>query len=236
MSRTGLRVVGTALDHARIHHLGTDDRSSQRVRLVDAALRCIARQGTAKTTADDIAREAGVSRATLYRTFPGGNKAVIGAVVETEVARLFSGLGVAMGDAADLEEVLVSGMVGAAGWLTDHEALGYCIENEPDVILPALAFDEMDRLLEVASSFLAPFFGRWLEPDQAVRAAEWAVRIVISYLVNPSEGGDLTDADQARRLVRTFVIPGIQALRAAEPAGPATSLSSSLALTEEGTS
>ena len=32
---------------------------------------CIARWGTAKTTLDDIAREAGCSRATIYRLFPG---------------------------------------------------------------------------------------------------------------------------------------------------------------------
>ena len=32
----------------------------RRVRVVDAALACIARQGTAKTTLDDVAREAGL--------------------------------------------------------------------------------------------------------------------------------------------------------------------------------
>ena len=95
-----------------VHHLGADDRSSTRVRIVDATLRCLARQGLAKTTIDDIAREAKLSRATLYRTFPGGKDAIVAAVVETEVARLFSSLAVVMGEAADLEDVLVAGMVG----------------------------------------------------------------------------------------------------------------------------
>src|SRR6185437_2489660 len=84
---------------ATVRHLGTDDRSTPRVRIVDAALRCLARQGVAKTTADDIAREAGLSRATLYRAFPGGKDGVLHAVVETETARLFSELAVAMGEA-----------------------------------------------------------------------------------------------------------------------------------------
>ena len=35
-------------------------------RLLDAAASCYARFGLAKTTAEDVAREAGVSRATLY--------------------------------------------------------------------------------------------------------------------------------------------------------------------------
>jgi AcrR family transcriptional regulator len=41
-------------------------------RVVDAALRCLAREGLRGTTVDDIASDAGVSRATLYRAFPGG--------------------------------------------------------------------------------------------------------------------------------------------------------------------
>src|SRR3974390_501568 len=94
-----------------VRHLGTDDRSSQRVRIVDATLRRMATHGVRKTTLDDVAREAGVSRATLYRTFPGGKEAVLAAVVETEAARFFSALAVVMGEAHDLEDVLVAGMV-----------------------------------------------------------------------------------------------------------------------------
>ena len=112
-----------------------------RVRVVDGGLRCLARQGIAKTTVDDMAREAGVSRATLYRTFPGGKEGVLAAVVETEVARLFSALAVAMGEAHDLEDVLVAGMVEAARRLAGHPALRYLLAHEPDVVLPHLAFD-----------------------------------------------------------------------------------------------
>jgi AcrR family transcriptional regulator len=200
---------------ATIRRLGTDDRSSQRVRIVDAALRCLARQGIAKTTADDIAREAGLSRATLYRAFSDGKDGVLHAVVETETARLFSDLAVAMGEARDLEELLVAGLTGAARALSAHPALGYLLAHEPGVVLPHLAFDRMDRVLDVASSFASPFLGRWLEPEQAARAAEWAVRILVSYLLCPRVGADLRDPAQARRLVGTFVIPGIQALRIA---------------------
>ncbi len=175
-------------------------------------LRCLARQGTLKTTLDDVAKEAGLSRATLYRQFPGGKDAVMAAVVETEVARFYSSLAVAMGEARDLEEALVAGMVEAARRISEHRALAYLFELEPGVLLPHLAFGEMDKLLYEASRFAAPFFARWLEPMQASRAAEWAARIVITYVTNPTERTDLRDAGDARRLVRTFVMPGIQAL------------------------
>jgi AcrR family transcriptional regulator len=198
-----------------LRHLGADDRSSTRVRMVDAALACLARQGLAKTTVDDIAREAGFSRATLYRTFPGGKDAVVAAMVETEVARLFSSLAVVMGEATDLEDVLVAGMVESARRLSGHGALAYLLIHEPDVILPRLVFADMDRLLFTAGDFAAPFFARWLSPEEASRAAEWAVRIVVTYLSDPAPDTDLSDPDDTRALVRAFVMPGILALRSA---------------------
>jgi AcrR family transcriptional regulator len=206
-----------------LRHLGADDRSSTRVRFVDAALACLARQGLGKTTVDDIAREAGFSRATLYRTFPGGKDAVIAAVVETEVARLFSSLAVVMGEATDLEDVLVAGMVESARRLSGHDALAYLLIHEPDVILPRLIFAEMDRILFSAGDFAAPFFARWLSPDEASRAAEWAVRIVLAYLADPAPGTDLSDPEDTRALVRAFVMPGILALRSAPMTPTATS-------------
>jgi AcrR family transcriptional regulator len=209
-----------------LRHLGADDRSSTRVRMVDAALACLARQGLGKTTVDDIAREAGFSRATLYRTFPGGKDAVIAAVVETEVARLFSSLAVVMGEATDLEDVLVAGMVESARRLSGHGALAYLLIHEPDVILPRLIFAEMDRILFTAGDFAAPFFARWLSPDEASRAAEWAVRIVLTYLADPAPGTDLSDPGETRALVRAFVMPGILALRSAS-ASTSTSTSTS---------
>jgi len=219
--RAELQVVGArelgpsvaAQPTATVVHLGADDQTSPRVRVVDAALVCLARQGLAKTTVDDIARQAGVSRATLYRTFPGGKDAVLAAVSETEVARFFSALGVAMGEAKDLEDVLVAGMVEATRYLSSHEALLNLLAREPGVVLPHLAFARMDRVLRVASDFCAPFFARWLEPDQAARAAEWAARIVMSYLACPSERFDLSRPEGARALVDQYVLPGIQAQR-----------------------
>jgi len=196
-----------------VRHLGADDRSSTRVRIVDGALGCLARQGIAKTTVDDIARSSGVSRATVYRTFPRGKEGILAAVVETEVARLFSSLAVAMGEATDLEDVLVAGMVESARWLRNHAALAYLLEHEPGAVLPHLTFGELDRVLLAAGDLAAPFFARWLEPEQASRAAEWAVRIVLAYCSGPPAGTDLTDPNDARALVRTFVMPGILALR-----------------------
>ncbi len=196
----------------------SDRHSPHRVRIIDATLACLARHGTLKTTVDDIARQAGVSRATVYRVFPGGRDEILAAVVDTEMARLFSALGVCLGEATDLAEALVSGIVEASTRVQKHVALAYLVEHEPEVVLGHLAFDESDRLLTTASRFTAPFLARWMSSNEAGRVAEWATRIVLSYAVAPSSTVDLTDPDHARHLVETFVLPGIRALHAVEVA------------------
>ena len=54
-------------------------------RVLDAALACVARVGVAKTTLDDVAKEAGCARATVYRCFPG-RQALMRAVLDREIA------------------------------------------------------------------------------------------------------------------------------------------------------
>ena len=194
-------------------------QSPHRVRIIDGALVCLARHGTVKTTVDDVARESGVSRATVYRAFPGGRDEILEAVVDTEMARLFSALGVRLGTAEDLTEALVGGIVEASVRLRDHAALHFLVEHEPGLILGHLAFADSDRLLATASRFTAPFLARWMPPPEAERVAEWAARIVLSYAISPSDRTDPCDPAQAARMVATFVLPGIDALLSAA-AGP----------------
>jgi len=191
------------------------DQSPHRVRIIDGTLVCLARHGSAKTTVDDIARESGVSRATVYRAFPGGRDEILGAVVDTEMARLFSALGVRLGNADDLGAALVGGIVVASTRLRDHVALHFLVDHEPGIILGHLAFADSDRLLSIASKFTAPFLARWMSPDEAERVAEWAARIVLSYAIAPSTHLDPCDEADATRLVTTFMLPGIEALRSA---------------------
>ncbi|MBV8462996.1 MAG: TetR/AcrR family transcriptional regulator [Acidimicrobiales bacterium] len=216
---SGLRVVDPVPLPAALGGAGPDGQASpHRVRVVDAALACLARYGTAKTTVDDIARQAGLSRATIYRTFPGGREEILAAVVDTEAARFFSALGVRLGEASDLGEALVAGIVEASTRIRDHVALSYLVVHEPETILGHLAFRDSDRLMHAASRFTAPFLARWLRPAEAGRVAEWATRIVLSYALSPSPHTDLCDPEQAAHVVDTYVLPGVRALhRAATP-------------------
>src|SRR2546423_4480675 len=107
------------------------DPSSPEERVVDAALRCIARWGVAKTTLDDVAREAGCSRATVYRLFPGGKDGLIDTVVHLEVKRCLEALAAELAAATDLEDLLVRGIAHASRTLREHAALQFVLAYEP---------------------------------------------------------------------------------------------------------
>jgi AcrR family transcriptional regulator len=181
----------------------------QEERIVDAALACIGRWGTTKTTLDDVARQARCSRATVYRLFPGGKDAVLDAVARTELARFFDALSRRLALAETPEDVFVAGMTEAGRRVRDHQGLQFLLAYEPGVILPRLAFGRADEVLRHASAFAAPYLERWMSPDDARRAAEFATRLTLSYSICPSGEVDLTDEESVRGLVRTFVLPSL---------------------------
>jgi hypothetical protein len=113
--------------------------------------------------------------------------------------------------ADDLEDLLVAGVTYAARSIRDHAALQFLLAHEPEVVLPLVAFDRLDVVLDHAAVFCGP----WLEPhvgrEWAPRAAEWLTRMVLSYSLVPADGFDLANEADARRFVRSFVLPGLTA-------------------------
>ena len=62
----------------------------------------------AKVTIDDIAAEAGTSRATLYRMFPGGKEVLFDCLRVQELEDFFTRLAGHLDHAPDLEDLLTS--------------------------------------------------------------------------------------------------------------------------------
>ena len=178
--------------------------------LADGALRCIARWGLSKTTLEDVAREAGVSRATVYRAFPGGGKdALFAALADRELRRLTSAVGAVIEGADDVEDAVVAAITTAAGHLDAHAAFQFLLAHEPGLVLPHLAFHRLDALLARVRVVGAPMLARFLPASDAAELAEWIARFVISHLCSPAAGVQLTDDTSVRRLVRAFVLPGL---------------------------
>src|SRR5471030_1169447 len=85
------------------------DPLTLRDRVLAATYRCVARFGLAKTTMEDVVKESGLSRATIYRQFPGGRDEVLLETVGWELSNYFNALADHVRDAPDLVQLLERG-------------------------------------------------------------------------------------------------------------------------------
>jgi AcrR family transcriptional regulator len=177
-------------------------------RAVQGVLDCVARHGLTKTTFDDVAREAGCARATLYRYF-GGKQALVGLTVTREAARIAAGIRDSADAEPTFEDAVVAIVVRAARELREHESLQFLFAFEPEVVLPHVTFDAGNRFLVAAGAVIAPALTRFLQAERAERAGEWLARVVLTHAMSPTSPIDLTDESAARSLVRQFVLPGL---------------------------
>ncbi|HEX5587999.1 MAG TPA: helix-turn-helix domain-containing protein [Acidimicrobiia bacterium] len=174
---------------------------------------CIARVGLAKTTMDDAARAAGVSRATVYRLFPGGRDELLRETVAWEMTRFFAHLGEELGSASDFAEFLARAIPMARDELVRHEVLQKVLETEPDRLIPLITV-EQHRLIAYISAYFRPLLERDRERG-VVRAdadlaqgAEYVARMALSLVASPGRH-DLDDPSEVHRLVRRELLGGL---------------------------
>ena len=174
-------------------------------RVLDAARRCVDRWGLSKLTIDDVAAEAGVSRATLYRLFPGGKDVMFDALRVRELQEFFSG----MRDDLHHVESLLDFSVQVAGYaireMRNDEHLAMMLATEEGTALKSLTVEGLPRILRVASEYITPLIGEFLAPEESAVYVELLARLVISYFLAPSEHFDLADPESATNLFRPFV-------------------------------
>lgn len=183
-------------------------------RALDAAVELVARWGVAKTTLGDVARTGAMSRATLYRTFPGGKDELFDLLARREVARVLAVATDACDAAPDLGTALTDGLHAAARHLAGHGAVRFVLDHEPELAVPVLGFSGTDRLLRLVARAVAPHLVRFFGPDDLDGpswAAEWCARLFLSSLVNPTPGWDLTERTVCADLVHRYLIPAFPA-------------------------
>jgi AcrR family transcriptional regulator len=189
--------------------------AAARERLVDAAEACVDRFGLAKTTLEDIAREAAVSRATVYRYFANRDELML-AVLLRDLER---------SQERDLEEFFEGA--------TDPAAFGRALVEAAAYLLSAIRSSPKLQLLlqregpgfsSTISGASEALFAQWIDDVapylaaaqtsgllrvdlDAAETAEWVLRIILSLLT--IEAPIHHSPDEERRLMTSYVIPAL---------------------------
>lgn len=175
------------------------------LRVLGAVKSCCERWGVEKVTIDDIARESGVSRATLYRMYPGGKDVLFEAHRVHELDQFFATLLAGVEGTQTLEDLLARTVAVATRELRADEHIARMLATEPGAVLSELTVDGLPRIIRVATAYLVPLVDPYLPRPQARDLIDVVARLVISYFLAPSADHDLADEAVARRFIAPFL-------------------------------
>ncbi|MEU5882377.1 TetR/AcrR family transcriptional regulator [Spirillospora sp. NPDC047279] len=188
-----------------------DDRDETRTRILDAAHEQLCRMGIQRSTMEDVAKRAGVSRITVYRRF-ATKDALVEQVVLREFRKYFDEFLDDIERASDAAERVVLGFVSSLRAIRGNPLIGGLITAEPDLVVSSMINDG-GRTVATVRQFVAGQLrheqraGTVADDLDVDFVAEMMVRISASFLVIPSHLIDLDDDEQLAALARRFLVP-----------------------------
>ena|SRR5882757_580530 len=189
----------------------TVELATERARIFKAAVACFARYGLRRTTMDDVATAAAVSRKTVYNYFT--NKSVLIAEVIFDEARRVNararrGLDLDL-PSADLLVAAELALLASARKSSYIEIL----LNPADFGTAAEVIENSERVAEVQHEYWDPILDRINErgglPADHDRAGvvAWLTFVHVALCARPKGG----DRDQVRRILTRYVATGVLA-------------------------
>ena len=181
---------------------------SARERLLDAAKQCYAAQGIARTTMEDIAQEAKVTRRTVYRHF-GSHQEIMSAVVYREAALFWEQLQLRLQSVESFEEYLVEATLYVIMHAAETPTHSFLFNQD---ILPIVnqLYLSSEEFISERAEFLRPVYERFHPGGDLdlLMVVEWFNRIVVSYLATPSPF--FRSEDELRQLFRAMLAPAFR--------------------------
>lgn len=180
--------------------------------VLDAAARRLASHGIAATTVDDVAAEAGVSRATVYRYIGGKNEivpAVIGRETEEILVRLAEVIASATTPHRMIAEVVATALLAIAG----SPVLSRLTSTDLRESLPYVTVDSrplIDGVVPAVSEAIRNTPGLTVDDRSIEEAVEEATRFVLLHLTTPRRDGSRLDprdaGERAALLTATLLV------------------------------
>ncbi|HEX6351784.1 helix-turn-helix domain-containing protein [Actinophytocola sp.] len=191
-----------------------DDADEVTTRVLDGAYEQFCRMGIRRSTMEDVARRAGVSRITVYRRF-ATKDALVEQVVRREFRRYFDQFVLDIQEARTAADRVVAGFVSALRAIRHNPLIGGLLTVEPDVLVPAMIRDG-GRTLAAVQRFVAHQLRREQRAGHVSSevdvelVAELMARVCSSFLLTPSQVVDLDDDEQVRAVARKFLVPMLE--------------------------
>lgn len=189
---------------------GTDELLD---RVAAAALAEFAEFGIRRSTIDDVARRAGVSRVTVFRRFETKQR-LVEIVVAREVRRGVAEMTRTWEGGESLEQRLLNGFSFAVSFISGHPLFDRLLRSEPEVLLPLLTVDG-GPVLALYRSLIAELLRSEIRAGRAATAdpdgvAEVIARLSMSLVLTRDGTLRLDDPESMRALVTLVLLPILQ--------------------------
>ncbi len=193
---------------------GTGGRASSealaREQILAAAQRCYQKQGIAKTTVEDVARAAKVSRTTVYRYFRNRDEVLTG-VVMVDAMTLLAFLDEQLGDIDDFQDFMIEGVLLILREVPKAPLYSAFMESEGGGSLVSrlcISSDEVAALIWPIVFRPFELSGRADSATATLELAEiieWVARLLLSFMVTPSRV--VTDEADLRAMLDRLLRP-----------------------------
>lgn len=190
-----------------------DDEDAARERLLDAAEECFAQFGPSRTSIEDVARAAKVSRSTVYRYFEGRNE-LLAAAYMRENAAVFDRVKVLMSEDGTFAERVVRVTVRAINALRSGRYFPTLFSSD-GALMSSQAIIASQMFYEAGQSTMRPFFeeaqsrGEVAADLDLADFIEWHLRVIFSFSMFDSPIP--RDTASLSRLLEAFIAPPLTA-------------------------
>lgn len=190
------------------------EESDRRDQILEAANQCFTQLGIQRTSVQDVARMANVSRGTVYRYFEDRN-ILIEAAIEFGAQKFYQEVAAAMAKKATLAEKVGAMAETHARILLEHRTRNRLMADDAELMRHMIS--DGDSAVRRTTAFLVPYVREAQERGEVgagidvTAASEWLARIIYSFsTVNEAQTFDMAKPATVRRYVERFAINGLR--------------------------
>lgn len=177
-------------------------------KILDAAIACVKQWGIEKTSLNDIAKQAGVTRPTVYSYFPNRNDVIRTALLQSGYSfakRLKDHLQLFSNSADRLLESVIFSLEE----LPKEPYLALLSDSKADIsgYINQDALSDSEGQAICLDLFVMIFADSKISDDDLIEVMEFTVRLVLSLLMMP--GPIKRDSQQLRRFLQNRLLPAV---------------------------